>query len=911
MGGAAIARTQAAFPIEPIMKGEALGLYFQQYEDRDGKLGIQDLVELDRAGRLTPSTEEVPNFGLNPAAQWVKFALHNPSDHTETILLENKFTFVDRFTLYFKDQENQWQTKEAGDQVPFINREIHSRQVVYKLTLDPGTHIFYARSQAEGAHQLPLAIWSQAAFYQHNANEYGMIGILVGFHLVICLYNLFLYFSLKDRTYLVYVIYVAGNILYQGTGLGIFQQILSELSLFERISNKIMIVSVDLIAIAALTFSFMFLNISRKLPRFKKIYWMLGASSALNILVTSLVSVWWGTVFCMVTASSATSILIVSGLLIARKRNLPAVFYLVAWGCYLFGVSGTITNLIGLFPTTLFSRWGQFTGGAFEVAILSLALGARINARRRKQVRKIKELNTTLERKVKERTAEVQSLLLYIPQGIMSIGPRGRAEANYSAQLPEILGHKEISGLSFKSLVLDRSNLSGDAKDQAWQALLMSIGEPSLNFEMNVDKLPLQLEYGYQDLQRILRLTWNPEINHLDEVKHVLVTLLDVTQEVAAQQELVRQNREFDIIRQLVDVGVKRSIQFFSSGNQLIQENSRLIHSGEITVDTVKILFVNAHTLKGAARSLQMKEMANEFHKIESYYSVILKDSQAIDRDRIIREHESAEAMYDHYEKANKEILGRNEDLSKVAVDRKFLQENLKFLRHLDKVKELSGDLKDVIHTYRNELTNLIFMSLPVILEEILQQADKVAKDLNREPPMIHYDVDEILVSYSQERALKNAMVHLIRNALDHGIEPAKLRTSKGKSAAGTISLKATEHDGKIVIEFKDDGRGLAIGRIREKCRSLGMGDAEAAAETIALKIFETGFSTTETVSQISGRGVGMDAVRQFMVAENGTVLIQLGQSLDAAGDFYEFTIKMVLPSISSSFHPLFQVKDM
>jgi signal transduction histidine kinase len=391
-----------SFELSPVMQGLPLGLYFDTFEDSEASLTLEDILKIDASGGFQRSFERVPNYGLNPSVQWVRFTLHNSMDQPVPVILENYFTFVDRFTLYYQTPEKSWASKEAGDQVPFSNREIRTRQVAYRFHLEPGTHLFYARTVAVGAHQLPLLIWTQDEFFEHNAEEYAMIGILLGIHVVICLYNLFLFYSLKDRTYFIYIVYVFCNLFYQAVGLGIFQHFLNGFSSLEFVPNEIMIVSVDLVAMSALYFSYLFLNIRKRLPRFTRLYVAIGILDVLNIFVTLFVSIRFGTTICLLNASLVVSILLLSGVLIARQGYRPALFYMAAWSWYIVGVAGTLSNLVGIIPTNAFTRWGQFVGGGFEVAILSLALGARINEKRRKQVQKINELNQALETKVAE-----------------------------------------------------------------------------------------------------------------------------------------------------------------------------------------------------------------------------------------------------------------------------------------------------------------------------------------------------------------------------------------------------------------------------------------------------------------------------------------------------------------------------
>ena len=111
--------------------------------------------------------------------------------------------------------------------------------------------------------------------------------------------------------------------------------------------------------------------------------------------------------------------------------------------------------------------------------------------------------------------------------------------------------------------------------------------------------------------------------------------------------------------------------------------------------------------------------------------------------------------------------------------------------------------------------------------------------------------------------------MHLVRNAVDHGIEDADERIAAGKPAHGTLYLNAYHQGTQVVVEVRDDGRGIDLAQIRAQAVSKGIVKAEEAqrlsdSETLNL-IFEPGFSTAVTVTEVSGRGVGMDVVRTVM----------------------------------------------
>ncbi|MFJ3448860.1 chemotaxis protein CheA [Pseudomonas sichuanensis] len=123
---------------------------------------------------------------------------------------------------------------------------------------------------------------------------------------------------------------------------------------------------------------------------------------------------------------------------------------------------------------------------------------------------------------------------------------------------------------------------------------------------------------------------------------------------------------------------------------------------------------------------------------------------------------------------------------------------------------------------------------------------------------------------------IADPLIHLVRNAIDHGIEAADERLAAGKPAQGNLSLAAGHDSGMIVLEIEDDGRGLDTARIRDKAIARGMLDADSQLpdSDIHMLIFEPGFSTAEQVSNLSGRGVGMDVVRSAIDELRGTIEI-------------------------------------
>ncbi|EOZ4637340.1 chemotaxis protein CheA [Enterobacter cloacae] len=133
-------------------------------------------------------------------------------------------------------------------------------------------------------------------------------------------------------------------------------------------------------------------------------------------------------------------------------------------------------------------------------------------------------------------------------------------------------------------------------------------------------------------------------------------------------------------------------------------------------------------------------------------------------------------------------------------------------------------------------------------------------------------------------------LTHLVRNSLDHGIEEKEVRTAKGKPVTGNLTLSAEHHGGNIVIEVSDDGAGLNREKILTKARSQGMTISDTMSDDdVWMLIFAAGFSTAESVTDVSGRGVGMDVVRRNILAMGGHVDVL---STPGAGT----TIRIILP---------------
>lgn len=173
-----------------------------------------------------------------------------------------------------------------------------------------------------------------------------------------------------------------------------------------------------------------------------------------------------------------------------------------------------------------------------------------------------------------------------------------------------------------------------------------------------------------------------------------------------------------------------------------------------------------------------------------------------------------------------------------------------------DLVRHTRG-LKDSVMAIRAQPVSSVFQRMPRLVREL---SAKTGKKVELETFGETTEVDKTII----ER-LSDPLTHIIRNSIDHGIESPADRVSRGKPEQGTIRLSADQRGGRIVIEIADDGAGINTERVLKKARDKGLVDPNAnlTDDEICNLIFMPGFSTAETISDISGRGVGMDVVRR------------------------------------------------
>ncbi|WP_109481079.1 ATP-binding protein [Paraburkholderia sp. C35] len=506
---------------------------------------------------------------------------------------------------------------------------------------------------------------------------------------------------------------------------------------------------------------------------------------------------------------------------------------------------------------------------------------------------------------LKQKTADIQAMLQNMQQGILTVVEGAKIHSEYSAYLEEIFETKDIAGRALMDLVFADSELGADAVSQVEAAVFACIGEDSINFEFNQHLLVNELTRKMPDGRvKTLDLSWSAITDESDTVMRLMLCVRDVTELRQLAAEAGEQKRRLEMIGEILAVSEEKFHHFVESATGFINENERIIRKHEqADGSAVAELFRNMHTIKGNARTYSLQHLTSIVHETEQRYDALRQPELAHewDQEQLMAELARVKEALQHYATINEVSLGRRK-AGRVGsaerylmVDREHIQESLRLLDAAN-----PADMRDLLmarDSVRRTLRLLGTEKIEDALAGVLHSLPSLAVELGKAVPAVRIDDNGYHVRTQAGSTLKNVFMHLLRNSVDHGIETAAQRVAVGKPEAGVIDIEVGVAEGALQITLSDDGRGLALSRIRGIAAERGwlLPDSKLSDEAVAEFIFRPGFSTAQNVTEVSGRGVGMDAVRDFIHREGGRIELRFTDDQTGA-DFRQFQTIVYMP---------------
>lgn len=510
---------------------------------------------------------------------------------------------------------------------------------------------------------------------------------------------------------------------------------------------------------------------------------------------------------------------------------------------------------------------------------------------------------------LRQKTNDIETMLQNMPQGILTIAEGNVVHPEYSAYLETIFETGDIAGRNVIDLVFADTSLGADALAQVEAIGGACLGEDAMNFEFNAHLLIGEIEKRMPDGRvKILDLNWSPIINDESTIVRLLLCVRDVTELRQLAAEASAQKKELEMIGEILAVSQEKFFAFIDSATAMINDNERLIHAHPTqSADAIAHLFRNMHTIKGNARTYGLRGLTNLAHEAEQTYDELRSQKPGLvwDQASLLEELALVRDALAHYARINEVSLGRKGPGRRGNVERYLLVDRRQIEESLHRLESINTanvhELLSARDAVRKVLRLLGTERVTETLSGVFDALPALARDLGKLPPIVEITDNDYVLRNQASGLLKNVFMHLVRNAIDHGLETPDERQAVGKPAAGTIRLEMNVVADRLELSLADDGRGLALARIRRLAIARGLIAADEVLDdqALAAQIFQPGFSTADAVTDVSGRGVGMDAVLNFVKRESGSIAIRfLDQAeTDEGKDFRRFAIVVSLPA--------------
>ena len=474
----------------------------------------------------------------------------------------------------------------------------------------------------------------------------------------------------------------------------------------------------------------------------------------------------------------------------------------------------------------------------------------------------IYELNTNLEKLIEEKTKKVTTLLNNAGQGFLTFNKEFIIDAEYSKECEKYLG-KNIANVdiaelllvdkakvkSFKSTFLDMLEIKSKVARKSMLSLLPA--------EIILNKRALKLEY------KIL------------EDDNFMLIITNVSAEKKLQKKI---EKEQSLLKMIVTIvgekdtffDLKKDFEYFATNT------SSYINSQNTPLNNINTLYREIHTFKGSFLQFSMNATAKYLHAVETnIVKELLSDSSILNDD-----------INTFINKIDFEQFIKD-DLDHIAktLGNKFLEsEHLLSVESsvVNYIKEqydklcLKNNIDDnESQQISSQIEKLLRKSLKAHLSVYPRLAQQTAHRLGKEIYDFEIICDNDVIVEDEYKPFIKSLIHVFRNSVDHGIETPEQRVSIDKDEIGTISCNIVKDNENVKIIISDDGAGIDADKIRTKLNKSGVDTTNMKDEDIYLYIFEDNFSTKDKVTEISGRGVGMSAVKSEIEKLDGEISIK------------------------------------
>lgn len=875
-----------------------VGPYADVFEDKSRKMSFEKAQRFFKKGRFKPEVQNLPNYGFTGRAYWFRLKVMAKEGEREPWFLGLEYPLIDRIDLYFQDENNEWQHKESGDRREFKSRDLKNRFFYFDIPVHrPEPTEIYLRLQTDGASEFLLYFKTLHEIMAEDHESQYVQGIYVGLLAVMIAYYLLMSIGAKSFENFFLTSFLFALLLFKMAMNGLAIEYLW--SDFIWWANASVAFAVPFVFFTGLLNAYSFLPV-KNYRRLQITYMVFIGLTAIQCFASFFLP-YIAVKAYVVTGLGATLLIFSSSIFMLIRGYKPARFFMLAWSSLLLGSLLYGTQKLGLIPVSFLSLNGVEIATAFLVVLLSVGAADKINEINKKirraqkaalqaqvEARRVTELmNTQLEAQVRERTEELRqqtkdmSVMLHnIQQGICTVDGDGTIHREYSSYLEQILEHKDLAGQSLFQLIFAKSDQPAEKVQMLHSVLESCMSEDTMNFEINSHLLPRHVQLKQGGSHRDLEIDWAPIEDAENRVQKVLTAIRDVTEFKKAEAIAAARQRELEIMGRILELPASKFKRFVLSTRHLLQDCYNILGRAEIK-EHWNMILRNAHTIKGNARTYGLDEMSKMVHQLENgLFSFDRNQLGPAEREFSLKGLKGIEEMLNFYVMIHDEKLKRGAFADFEAA---LVRLSTLVVEHRE---QMSAYLQREFSEILSRLDQLNVNSFHKALQPIITSLKPLAEQLGKRPPMVLIKGVDFYVEPDQTEMLEDIFVHAFRNSLDHGF------TTEDQ---GEITLTIEHAEDYTEITYADNGKGLNLPVLHRKALDKNLINADASEDEIAHTIFVPGISSAQVVTEISGRGVGMEAVRAFAKLLGGDVEVVLDGPGKIEG-YRRFHLRIRLP---------------
>jgi serine phosphatase RsbU (regulator of sigma subunit) len=394
--------------VDDTLKSDEIGSDMDYYEDAAATMRVGEVASQRLAWKKSASASF--NFGFASSAYWFRFVIDNRQLTDRGMYLEISYPMLDNIELYIPDGKGGFARKITGDHFPFYEREIVDRNFILYVPHAEGETTYYMRILTSSSLNFKPMLWSQREYVRRVNTEFPLFWIYYGLMMVMVVYNLFLFFSIRETRYIFYSLFISSFILFQLTLNGLaFQYLWPNLIWW---ANNSLPFLMCLTCFSAGIFVRSYLDSKNTFPRLDRVLvWLsivpCAAWAVASLLLGYRVSIMGATFMALYSAM----IMYGSGVVGFYYKSRAGRYIVIGFTMLVIGVAFFVLKTFGVLPANTLTQWSIQIGSSLIVVLLSLGLADEINVMKRKLEvlnADLVNMNETLEQKVRERTRELQ-----------------------------------------------------------------------------------------------------------------------------------------------------------------------------------------------------------------------------------------------------------------------------------------------------------------------------------------------------------------------------------------------------------------------------------------------------------------------------------------------------------------------